>query len=493
MYELALLVSALVFAGVTFAFVRSSAFSVFHPLTLYIVFHGFIFVIRPIIAYAMDFQFIYKAFEFTPSLSDKITVILASTLGFVVFAAACWRGGNRPMAFRSDAVTAAERARLTPLFFWVALLCVPIGAYSLSLIWSSAVSTGFAYDGMARDAASGISINTETNGYLVEAQLMLATCAAIFAWLFRFRLLAIAPLVLFVVFRAGTGGRGVFITALGVVGLLYLYERRRRFPTTLALFALPAIALLFAAVGSDRGEAIRRSLGSDTSAEVYSRYQSNARFLEGMDFANLEYFEYLVYVIPQRSGTYGYFNDVLQIFTEPVPRVLWQNKPVGAPFGRIHFFDYGRPLGFTRSLPGEGWYSLGWPGVVIWCGLCGWILGTIYRRYVDGPQSSLQTLAYMIFLATLIVAYRDGQLVTVFRQGLFFLAPVALWWLLARMVGIPGVAGVRQQFRRRAARRSVRHGIGPTAGREHSTPPAAVVRRRLALANPARAEPVTPD
>lgn len=478
MYEIALTFSVLCFLSVTFAFVRSSAFSVFHPLALYIVLHGFLFVFRPIMAWSMDFTFVYRLYQFTPSTADKITAICVANIGFLVFAAACWRAGNRPMAFKLDRVAEAERVRLTPLLLLVAALCLPIGVYSLSKVWSSAVTTGFSYAGMVRDAATGITINAETNGYVVEAQLMLATCAVIIAWLFRFSLIAFLPLVMFIVFRAGTGGRSAVVAALGAVGLLYLYEKRRRWPSTLVMVALPAIALLFSTVGSDRGASIRRAIGSDMSADISERYRSDTRPLEGMDFANLEYLEYLVYMVPQRSGTYGYFNDLLQIFTEPVPRALWPGKPVGAPFSRFSFFDYGKPIGMTRSMPGEGWYSLGWAGVVAWCAFCGFALGTIYRRFVEGPQSTFKAVAYMIFLASLIVSYRDGQLVTVFRQGLFFMAPIVLWWLLARGLGVPALADVRAQLARHAG---FADGLGTLTTKAPPALPPAVLRRRLAL------------
>jgi hypothetical protein len=244
---------------------------------------------------------------------------------------------------------------------------------------------------MIMDSATGTIVNTTGNGYLTEAQLMLASCGALVAWVYRFRLLAVLPLLGFVVLRAGTGGRGPFVTALVTVGLLYLYERRRRMPSLRVVGLMVAVVLAFNSVGSDRGLAVRKALGNDTASAVFSRDRNNERFLEGMDFANMEFFEYLVYTIPQRTHTYGYFLDTLQIFTEPVPRVLWRGKPVGAPFNRIFLLDYGRAVGMTRSLPGQGWYSLGWLGVFIWCGLWGYGLGWIYRRYVESDQGSFRS------------------------------------------------------------------------------------------------------
>lgn len=481
MYEVSLVFSLFSFIFVLIIFSQSKLLSAFHPITYYLLFHGFIFVFRPIVVFFGEYDFIYRIFRFQPSISDKITVICASNIGFLVFVYACWRAGNIPMKFKFDRLADGERKRLRPLFIWVAAICVPIGAYSLALTWNSAVTTGSAYSGMVIDATSGHAINTENTGYVVEAQLMLATCGALIAWLLRFRLLAVLPLVLFVVFRAGIGGRGPFITALGSVGLLYLYEHRLRFPNLRILFALPIIVLFFNLVGDDRGASIRRLVANDVSSTTFGANRDRERFLEGMDFANMEYFEYLVYVIPQRSGTYGYFNDVLQVFTEPVPRAIWPDKPAGAPFSRIKFFEYGNPVTMSFSLPGEGWYSLGWIGVIIWSGFCGWALGWIYRRFVNGAQSAFQTAAYMVFIPTLTLAFRDGQLVTVFRQALFFLMPVFVWWCFARLIGVPKLAKVRMLNARRL--RDLKDDKLPrTLKSNDRNLPSAVARRRLALA-----------
>lgn len=486
MYDVSLVLSVVVFLAVCLVFIRSGAFSVFHPLTFYLAFHGFVFVFRPIVARFMDFQLVYRGYGFTPSDADKLTVILACNLGLVAFATAALWTGRLPMRFAIDRIAVAERDHLKPLLPWVLLFCVPLGAYSLLNVWSGAATSGVGYAGMIRDANTGVYINTAGIGYLYEAQLMLASCAAIIAWTFRFRLLSLVPLMLFVVMRAGTGGRGPFVTALVTVGLLYLYEQRRR---TLALWlvgAMTGLVLIFNAVGDDRGASIRRAIGQESSSEIFGRNRDGERFLEGMDFANLEYFEYLVYVIPQRSGTYGYFNGVLQVFTEPVPRVLWPGKPVGAPFERIKLFDYGFPIGMTRSLPGEGWYSLGWAGVAIWCALWGAVLGWLYRKFVEGSQSAFLTLAYMTFLPILIVAYRDGQIVTVFRQGLFFLAPILIWMILARLTGVPSAYTVRRLIQRRrdeAKPQAAVPIIDPAAGEQTwGRLPAPVRRRRIALA-----------
>lgn len=490
MYETALAFSVLCLGVVGFYFLRSPFFSLFHPLTFYIAFQGFIFVFRPIMALIFDYQYIYNGYDFMPSASDKLTVILASNLGFLSFAFFCLRSGSVAMAFKQDAFGVAERNALARIFTWVAAICVPIGVYSLATLYQDA-GQGTAYADMVMDASTGTIIHTKGNGYLAEAQLMLASCFAIVAWLFRFRLVALMPLVFFVIFRAGTGGRGPFVTAMVTVGLLYLYEHRRKVITLQVGLLMIGSVVLFNSIGTDRGDALRRWIVNDTSADVYEQADAKLHPLEGMDFGNLEYFEYLVYAIPQRTHTYSYFLDNLQLFTEPVPRVLWAGKPVGAPFNKIFLFNYGRPSGMTRSLPGQGWFSLGWLGVAIWCGLWGYALGALYRRFVEGPQNTLHTAAYMIFLPILLIAYRDGSVVTIARQSLFFLGPVVLWYLIARYLGIPSAQEMRSAYMRKLrflrqtgaqAKPAPAPVQSPAAPLHHL--PAAVARRRRALAQP---------
>lgn len=476
MYEAALALSLVTFLVAGAYFVRHPAFSVFHPLAIYMGFHGFLFVLRPIWAWYAEFGAIYRYFHFTPSPSDKLTVLLASNLGFVVFFLACLTAGNVPMRFKQDRFAVAERERLSRIFPVVLAICLPIGGYSMYHFWSG-ISSGTAFAGMTLDRASGTFISTSGNGYLLEAQIVLASAGALIAWVYRFRLAALAPLAIFVLLRSGTGGRGPFVAAIGMAALLYFYERRQRFPTgRLALVVAVAIAG-FTLVGADRGASVREALGFGSSGNI-QRSQAHEKFLEGMDFGNLEFFEYIVYAVPQRSGTYDYFLDNLQLLTEPIPRVLWKDKPVGPPIQRVHLMKYGAPFGMTRSLPGEGWYAWGWLGVAIWCGLWGWALGWIYRKFADGPQNTLHTAAYMVFLPILIVAYRDGSLVTIFRLGIFYFAPILIWYALSRSQKIPSAQALRYAAYRKARQLRIAEshsGVGDSQGAVAA--PAAMQRR----------------
>ena len=486
MYEASLALAVLCFLGVCGYYWRAPAFSVFHPLTFYLAFHGILFVFRPIIAWARDYHSVYYTYQFTPSISDKVIVILASTVGMITFAFFSLRSGMIPMRFAEDEAIREERRRLSQMFVWVVVVCGPPAAYSMMKSYGAGADNNLA--GIVLDRNTGVSINTANIGYITDLQLMWVSLSALIIWLGRFRLWSWMPLAAFLVLRAGTGGRGPFVAAAVSAGLFYLYEKRIRYPGLRVVLGSAAVLALFSFVGNDRGASIRQAIGFE-QADAFEKSDDGERFLEGMDFANMEYFEYLVYVIPQRSRTYDYFLDNIQIATEPVPRVLWKSKPVGEPLRRIWLFDYGYPIGMTRSLPGEGWYALGWLGVLIWCGLWGHVLGKIYSRFATGNQTTLKTAAYMVFLPILVVGLRDGILLTVVRQAGVYLMPILIWFLLKKYMGIPSAADLRAFLRNAGQRTST----GPTSTPVTSQPgthlntrlttlPPAVQRRRRALA-----------
>lgn len=486
MYVVVLFAGLLIYLGVMMAFLNSRAFSLFHPFLLYALFHGLVFVIRPFFSVWLDYEMIYNTYQFTPSLSDRITVIVAANLGFLSFAFFCFRHGHVEMRFNDDPLIAEERVRLTRYFPWVLMLMLPPALFSFATHFGAIVDEN-AYSNVAFDRTTGVFYNTSGNGYFAEAQTMLVPLTALVAWVFRFRLVAMIPLGMFILLRASTGGRGPFVAAMFSIGLFFLYHQRKKFTTPRVTVALVMAAAMFVVIGQDRGGALRAQLTGDT--EYLAAADKQERFMEGMDLGNMEFFEFLVYVVPQRSKTYTYFNSVLQLFTEPIPRVLWPGKPFGPPFQTFSIYDYGYPIGMTRSLPGEGWISLGWIGVVVWCGFWGYMLGLIYRRFVESDQNTFKVAAYLTFLPILIVAYRDGTIVTVFRQGIFYMAPIGAWMLIARFFNVPRASDIRAILARRGRDEGDQQSPEPAdqgadllPARQLAELPPAVRRRRLALA-----------
>lgn len=419
MYQALLVLSVVVFFGMAVIYSRSECASAFHPITVYLAFHFITFVVRPLIVYFRQDQGIYDLYQFFPSWSDKITVLLAANLGLVVFVGAGLFFGRAALRFERHEAGQLD-GYVVPLLITCAIVLPP------AIMSFVAVYSGGELNTL--DRATGVTISAGTNGYLQAAQLMLATLTGLIAYIFRFRWWSLLPFAAFVVVRAGTGGRGPFIAAIFYLTLLYLFTRRRRWVTASSAVLAALGMTLFRIVGNDRGAAIQALMGlSPQRGEVHPE-----RFLESMDWANLEFFEYLVHSIPGRTGTYDYFASLLQVFTEPIPRALWIDKPIGAPIKLFNLFDYGFPIGMTFSLPGAGWYELGWVGVVVLTVAFAALYGTAYNRFARSNQTPFGLMLYGAFATTSIIAFRDGQVLSILKQSLFYLTPVVILEAVAR-------------------------------------------------------------
>jgi len=431
MYEVVMLANVLLWIGLVFLFMRLPAASAFHPFTFYLAFHFLVFVIRPPLVYYRGYDKIYTAYEFQPDMAEKTTALLATMLGLVAFALTNLWVARTPISFSRNHIDEIMRNRLFAPLILMVLILAPIGIYSMLTSWMADISGS---GQMIMDASTGASINTSSNGYFYESRLMLGPISVIFAWITRFRWYSFIPLVAFMILGGGTGTRGPFILAGVALGLIWLYESKLKWPSPKIFLAGLLLLGVFNLVGQDRGHAIR-GMFVDDQVDVWQA-DEDTRFLEGMDAGNLEYIEYLTFAIPGRTGSYTYFLGNLQALTEPIPRVLWPGKPIGEPIKFFSLFDYGYPVGMTRSLPGEGWYSLGYAGVFIWCALFGAAWGAFYEYFARGRPTNFRLLTYMVLLPLSILFYRDGVLVTMLRFGIFLVFPMIMLNLLARMLGI---------------------------------------------------------
>jgi hypothetical protein len=425
MYEIALVTTALFWCILVIIYVRSNSASVFNPLTYYLFFHGLVFVIRPIIKYIYDFQLIYVLYGFAPSEETRILALFAANVGLLSFLAGslCW--GNVPMRFPGSRQINVEQLVTTRVGLLVGL-AVATPLIGLSFIYALNENLqDFDVSNMIVDPTTYRPIFTNTTGYVADANIMLGAFGVGLAWIFRFRWIWFTPLLLYGILRMAIGwGRYSFIMALMSVLLLYTFDAKRKWiATRLTLVGLCVIPI-FHTLGAERTLVADWLNGREYQAPGGNGLER--QFLDGMDFANLEYLEYVIDAVPNKTKSYDYFLSNLEIFTAPIPRMFWGDKPVGPPIRLYNLFDYGTPIGMTWTLVGEGWQDLGILGVVVWCFLGGTGWGLLYRLFVRSAQTPWQVLGYLLLLPLSVQWFRDGVLISLFKFPLFFLLPVGL-------------------------------------------------------------------
>jgi hypothetical protein len=439
MIETALYAQLIVFLAVVVAFGFSRSASLFHPLTFYLLFHFIVFVLRPMMVYYLHFEGRWIYMGFRPSPDQFIFTLFVTSMAMLIFAAVCW-----PMAKADIDFTKVNFIEFTPAqtkaIVWTWLLLGPWAIYSA--IYASQVVD---YDGisaddtsggiqMTFDMTSGITIYLNTTGYLTDAQTMLGPLSIMLMWRNRFVLWSWIPLVFFILYRAFLGGgRWPMITMIFTLVLLQLLrDRKKWFKIKFFAVFLP-IFMLFQSIGLDRNLLRDAITGTQTEIPKFKDERTWLQKQDNPDFANFEFLAFILAVVPEKSRTYTYFTQYLQLFTEPVPRILWRDKPVGMPIKMINLNNFGNFIGLTNSIVGDGWMSGGWIGLVLTMTIVAGVLGIYHRRFWQRPDNPSSVMLYCTFLPLTIQWFRDGG-ISIAKFILFTFLPILVWQFFTRVI-----------------------------------------------------------
>jgi hypothetical protein len=313
------------------------------------------------------------------------------------------------------------------------LLLLPLIAYSIYAT----------RNGIAGERIGGIYIMTDSTGYVNEAQHFVMPLLAGLALATRFHWLNLFPVALYVGYRAWFGwSRWTILLFLLMMTLAYCWYHRKKWVPVWSVVAAVPILIVFNLLGQNR-DTVKQFFSGQRIVTVetnpgMSREEKLKKHLDTQDFANFDYLAYVVSVIPERTQEYTYGLEYLQLFTEPIPRILWKGKPVGAPVRTINIGAYGNFTGLTVSLCGIGWMDGGWIGLFITMWIVGGALGAAHRWFWNHTENRLGAMFYLTALAMVPQWYRDGG-ISIFKFLLFTLFPIVLWiathwWLGQRLV-----------------------------------------------------------
>ncbi|MGO8763581.1 MAG: hypothetical protein ACLQSR_00415 [Limisphaerales bacterium] len=388
-----------------------------------------VFVIRPIFVYYFHFDSSWIYIGFQPPEAVMIKTLAITSVALIVFVGMNLAVGRSRVAFPAETGASFSWLQRRALVVTTCLL-LPLMAYSIR------ESTGGGVTG--ERAANGVYILTNSTGYITDAQFMIAPLLCAWLLMTRFHWLNFAPVIIYVGYRSWCGwSRFTIITFFLAVVLAYCWYHRKKWIPFLAIVLAIPILLLFNTLGHNRGYLQNRLKGIDVQAVQLgagmSRLDKFRTRADTQDFANFDYLTFLVALVPERTHTYTYGVQYLQLFTEPIPRILWKGKPTGAPVGTFNINAFGNFTGLTFSLPGDGWCSGGWVGLAITMGIAGAILGFFHRWFWGNVNNPMAAIFYCTAMAMLIQWFRDGG-ISIAKFMLWSWLPLLIWlgltWLL---------------------------------------------------------------
>jgi hypothetical protein len=436
MIELALIAQVLLWLAAIWIFAASRQASIFHPVTAYLGFHGLVFVLRPILVSAFGFDTNWSYMQFHPSDEVFVQTLAVSSVAMICLVAVCLVTGRSRISFGSHNApefTFQDRRALL-ITTW---LFIPAVGYSI-----------FATrHGIAGERVNGIYVMTNSTGYLNEAQNFMMPLLCLWMVATRFHWLNVIPSIFYVGYRTWFGWSRwtILLFVLMVIMIYCWYGRRKWFPLWSVAVAVP-ILLLFNLLGHNRDILKAYLLGQEIQAVEYEPGMTigdklKKRF-DTQDYANFDYLSYVVWLVPERTGTFTYGAQYLELLTEPIPRILWKGKPVGSPVRTgVDLGEYANFLGLTVTLAGDAWMSGGWIGLAIILSLSGWLLGLAHRSFWRNIEKPARCLLYLVALAMVPQWYRDGGVSSIAKFLLFTLTPILVWMGVKWCLGPKLVAG----------------------------------------------------
>lgn len=423
-----------IFIAVAIAYGSSRSASFFHPITFYLLFHFICFVLRPFMIHYLGFNRVWVYMGFVPTPEQFNFTLFVTTIGLLAFVAACWPMGRADLDFTTVRLNEFSESESWALA-WTWVLLGPIALYSASFaVKPIGVDDDTAAIQMTQDMVTGQTIFVNTTGYLVDAQTMLGPLVIMMMWRFRFKLWTWLLPAGFLAYRVILGSRWLIVAMAFTLIMIHLLRQRKKWFQLRFIAIILPLFILFQNMGADRNY-LRDSINGTQRTGHQLQYRDDRTWIQKQDspdFANFDFLTFILWVVPKRSHTYTYFTQYLQLFTEPIPRILWPDKPVGAPIKLVNFNDFGNFIGLTDSLIGDGWKSAGWLGLIVTMSIVGFGLGLMHRQFWRRLDSPSSVIFYCTFLPLTITWFRDGG-IYIAKYALFTILPILVWRGLTRV------------------------------------------------------------
>jgi oligosaccharide repeat unit polymerase len=444
MIEFSLAANTIFFIVVFVLLAQRGYINVYSGLFIYSAFHFVAFVQRPIFVHLFDLRSEFEFMKYMPTEATFLTTLLVANIGYLSFIAGylmVLRFQPVQPTFEMPRLSRIERNSfiasfvvLSPLIIYSFFL-----AFTMRQQYGAEVLDELGKINMTVDVSTGHHLFNDTTAYVVMARHMALPFATVAIFVSGGKWWSYALILICAFISLQIGERWPLVISVLVVITSTLYLRKQR-ALGLRHYVIGGLVLvLFVALGQNRNLLVRFLLTGDFDVKFDF---FNSSFGNHPDFANFEFLTFVIGKVPDVSKTYSYFTQYLGLFTQPIPRILWPEKPVGSPIILVNLQEYGRWASRTASLVGDGWISLGYAGVVITLSGAGAIFGTLYKRFCRTPVSVYYCCAYFWVYALLLQWARDGG----YRIAdfLFFcVSPIMLAYGL-RFLFLPPQAGRRQ-------------------------------------------------
>jgi oligosaccharide repeat unit polymerase len=183
-------------------------------------------------------------------------------------------------------------------------------------------------------------------------------------------------------------------------------------PFVVCLLAGVAILIMSSLRSKMSMEVARDISPADTVAETWNSLDTYTQFRRTLDFFPLRA-DYL-----QGYSFYG-------IIANPIPRVFWEDKPIGVGKLASMLYDGNASNSIGLSLPGELYANFGFVGALIGMFFSGLLTGGVYRWYRRQRGDHGALVMYVLILSYVVWEVR-GDILDATMPFFYYVLPIAV-------------------------------------------------------------------
>jgi O-antigen polysaccharide polymerase Wzy len=378
-----------------------------HPATIYLFFHIYMVTLRlAALATGALTLFADWGLQFGPVTYDEIAraaVMMDAALVLVTIASlSASRHDLRKNGPPPQPGQEGPKNLSLGIIWMVCAVVIPIGMIGLLTLADLPQFRGLAFvrDALGRwQSSSWVSITVTWVGLGL---------LALMYW-YGFKPWLMIPMVLYLLLMGYQGYHRfrIIIPAILLIQI-YLDRHQQRWPSPRVFVVLVALILLFyplktigqmAQVGAGPTEIATAS--ADIIGEALSGRAGDQQFLD--QFAS-------VLTLVDENGVFYYGRTYLALFTLPIPRQWWPDKPELAAY----LSDISRPwrpmgeAGMIATYLGESYANFGYIGAAIIAYLLAYWLARAYFRAYRSNYFTAVHFGYLLIASNLLQVYRDG-------------------------------------------------------------------------------------
>ena len=395
----------------------------YHPVSMYLIYHFLGYVYRPLIVYTNQYSVIWSRTRIFPGSEDIILTASLANIALLAMLAAFVTVNRRE---RIEPIQPFSLAISRPARFWPCLiLLAALGLWGTYRSYGGAGMNTVQAFTVAVDQSGGQRLQGVSGYATALAEFLPPICILLFL-VPKLRALALAAIVAFVALRLYVGAQRLsFILVIAAVALIAMMNQGRRWPKATTWAGLAITAFIFDVIGGDRFAFRRLFYGLSSPTELVSNYferRGSGGFAN--DVVEFDVASAVAKLVPSETG-WSYGSQYLRLIVWPIPRQLWPDKPVYT--STVNLNEHGYFFGLTHTLYMDAFMVFGVLSLAAIMFAVGYYLSKLYKTATH-TQSVITMMFFWIQLLYTKTLFRDGGVTFVYFLAFSTLAVALLTW-----------------------------------------------------------------